>query len=70
MPSDNIERAIKRATEKDFAELKEVIYEAYGPGGSTVIITAVTDSSNRTTNEIKHLLSEHDAKLGTQSSAI
>ena len=70
MPSDNIERAIKRATEKDFAELKEVIYEAYGPGGSTVIITAVTDSSNRTTNEIKHLLSEHGAKLGTQGSAM
>lgn len=70
MPSDNIERAIKRATEKDFAELKEVVYEAYGPGGSTIIITAVTDSSNRTTNEIKHLLSEHGGKLGTQGSAI
>lgn len=69
MPSDNIERAIKRATEKDAAELKEVVYEAYGPGGSAVIITAVTDSSNRTTNEIKHLLSEHGAKLGTQGSA-
>lgn len=69
MPSDNIERAIKRATEKDAAELKEVLYEAYGPGGSTLVITAVTDNSNRTTNEIKHLLSEHGAKLGNQGSA-
>src|SRR3989344_5017319 len=43
MPNDNILRAIKRAAEKDSAELKEVVYEAYGPGGSALIITAVTD---------------------------
>ena len=70
MPNENIERAIKRASEKDSAELKEVIYEAYGPGGSALIITAVTDNSNRTTNEIKHLLVEHEAKLGEQGSAM
>lgn len=70
MPNENIERAIKRATEKDAAELKEVIYEAYGPGGSALIITAVTDNGNRTTNEIKHLLSEHGAKLGERGSAM
>ncbi|KKS96498.1 hypothetical protein A3B05_02515 [Candidatus Giovannonibacteria bacterium RIFCSPLOWO2_01_FULL_43_160] len=69
MPNDNIGRAVKRATEKDSAELKEVVYEAYGPGGSALVITAVTDNSNRTTNEIKHLLSEHGAKLGEQGSA-
>jgi len=66
MPNDNIDRAIKRAAEKDSAELKEVVYEAYGPGGSALIITAVTDNSNRTTNEIKHLLLEHGAKLGVE----
>lgn len=70
MPKDNIERAIKRATEKETSELKEIIYEAYGPGGSALIITAVTDNSNRTTNEIKHLLLEHSAKLGERGSAI
>lgn len=70
MPNENIERAIKRASEKDSAELKEVIYEAYGPGGSALVITAVTDNSNRTTNEIKHLLGGHGAKLGTQGSAM
>lgn len=69
MPNDNILRAVKRAAEKESANLKEVIYEAYGPGGSAVIITAVTDNSNRTTNEIKHLLLEHGAKLGEQGSA-
>lgn len=70
MPSDNIERAIKKATSKESAELKEVVYEAYGPGGSAIIVTAVTDKSNRTTNEIKHILSEHGAKLGGQGSVM
>ena len=70
MPNENIERAIKRASEKNAAELKEVVYEAYGPGGSALVITAVTDNSNRTTNEIKHLLVEHEAKLGEQGSAM
>ena len=64
LPKDNIERAVKRASEKDAGELKEVLYEIYGPGGTAIIIHAVTDNSNRTTNEIKHLLSEHGAKLG------
>lgn len=70
MPNENIERAIKKASEKDSTELKEVVYEAYGPGGSALVIIAVTDNSNRTTNEIKHLLSERGAKLGTQGSAM
>ena len=70
MPNDNILRATKRAADKESAELKEVVYEAYGPGGSALIITAVTDNSNRTTNEIKHLLAEHSAKLGGQGSAM
>ena len=70
MPSDNIERAIKKASAKESADLKEVVYESYGPGGSAVIITAVTDNSNRTTNEIKRLLSEHGAKLGAEGSAM
>lgn len=70
LPKENIERAIKRASDKEALELKEVIYEAYGPGGSALIITAVTDNSNRTTNEIKHILSEHEGKLGVAGSAM
>ena len=70
MPNDNIERAIKKAVEKGAAELKEVVYEEHGPGGSALIITAVTDNSNRTTNEIKHLLLENNAKMGEQGSAM
>ena len=70
MPSGNIERAIKKATEKESANLKETLYEAYGPSGSALIIAAFTDNSNRTTNEIKHLLIEHGGKLGEQGSAM
>ena len=70
LPKENIERAIKRASDKEALELKEVVYEAYGPGGSALIITVVTDNSNRATNEIKRLLSEHDAKLGERGSAM
>src|SRR3989344_3193295 len=70
MPNDNIDRAIGRAKNKDASLLKEVVYEAYGPAGSALIVTAITDNSNRTTNEIKHILSEQDTKLGEQGSAL
>ncbi|MEK9175557.1 MAG: YebC/PmpR family DNA-binding transcriptional regulator [Patescibacteria group bacterium] len=70
MPNDNINRAIKKAVEKDSENMKEVLYEAYGPGGSALIITAITDNSNRTTNEVKHILSENGGKLGEQGSAM
>ena len=70
LPKENIERAINRASDKDAAELKEVVYEAFGPGGLSLIITAVTDNSNRTTNEVKHILSEHGGNLGVAGSAM
>lgn len=70
MPSENIERAIKRAQEKESSDLKEVLYEAYGPGGSALLIVSITDNSNRTTNEIRHILSQYDSKLGREGSAL
>lgn len=64
LPQSNIERAIKKAEEKASGEgLEEVLYEAYGPGGSALLIEGITDSKNRTTAEIKHLLSDYDGKL-------
>ena len=57
MPADNILRAVKRASEKESSGLKEIAYEAHGPGGSALVIMAVTDNTNRTPNEIKNLLS-------------
>lgn len=59
MPNDNIERAIKKAQEA--GDVEPVTFELYGPGGVGIIVEALTDNNNRTSSEIKHLLS----KLGT-----
>lgn len=70
MPKENIERAISRGTAVDSTTLSEVVFEAYGPGGTALIITAVTDNNNRTSQEIKHILTKHGYQLGTPGSAI
>ena len=69
MPKDNIERAILKGTSKDAGALEQVQYEAYGPGGVAIIVTALTDSKNRTTQEIKHLLVLQDVELATPGAA-
>ncbi|MBI4117988.1 MAG: YebC/PmpR family DNA-binding transcriptional regulator [Parcubacteria group bacterium] len=61
MPLANIERAIKRATEKDAASLEEVTYEAYGPGGTAIIVECLTDNKNRTVAEVKKILADNSA---------
>ncbi len=67
MPSDNIERALAKA---DGKELEQVVYEAYGPGGCALIIEGYTDSRNRTSQELKHLLSEHGGSIATPGAAM
>lgn len=69
MPKDNIERAIAKGISKDSGDLEQVVYECYGPGGVAIIIDALTDKKNRTTQEIKHLLSKNGIELGTPGSA-
>lgn len=69
MPKDNIERAIKSATDGSAADEK-VVYEAYGPGGTALIIEGLTDNTNRTSAEIKHILSKLDIELATPGSAL
>ncbi len=66
MPKENIERAIKKASE--VGNTIEVVYEAYGPGGVGIIIKGLTDNNNRTSAEIKHILSKNGASLGTPGS--
>lgn len=66
MPNDNIERAIKKASES--GEMAAVLYEAYGPGGIGLMISGLTDNTNRTSSEVKHLLSKHGGSLGTSGS--
>ena len=69
MPSDNIERAIKRGTgDLEGVEYDEILYEAYGPGGVAIIIEVLTDNKNRTAAEIRHLLSKHGGHLGSRNS--
>ena len=69
MPSDNIDRAVAKGKLGDGAHMEEVLYETYGPGGTAIIITALTDNNNRTSSEIKHSLSKAGFQLGTMGSA-
>ena len=69
MPKDNIERAIAKGASKDSVNLDHSIYEAYGPSGVAILIDAVTDNKNRTTQEIKHLLTKQSVALAPPGSA-
>lgn len=65
MPMENIKRAIDKALGVVGETMsEEVVYEAYGPFGVGILITAVTDNRNRTSGEIKNILDKHGAKLG------
>ena len=69
MPKDNIDRAIKRGTgELEGVTYEEITYEAYGPGGVALMVETMTDNSNRTTPEIRHLLEKYGGNLGTPGS--
>ena len=69
MPKDSISRAVAKGASKDSDSLEQVVYECYGPAGVAVVINALTDNRNRTTQEIKHLLSKQGCELSTQGSA-
>lgn len=65
MPSDNIDRAIKKGTgELPGVTFENIVYEGYGPHGVAVMIEAMTDNKNRTTAEIRNLLSKKGGNLG------
>jgi len=68
MPKDNIARAIKRGSGelKGEGEIEEVIYEGYGPGGTAIMVEAVTDNRNRAVSEIRHVFSRHGGNLGAE----
>lgn len=64
MPKDNIERAISRGVgESGGEQLEEKLLEAYGPGGTAILIKIITDNNNRTLNNVRHILSKHGGKL-------
>ena len=69
LPSDKIERAIKKGNgELDGVTYEEVTYEGYGPGGVAILINIITDNKKRTVAEIRHLLSKFDGNLGENGS--
>ncbi len=69
MPKDNIERAIKRGTgEIEGADYEEMSYEGYASGGVAVFVEALTDNTNRTVADVRHLFSKHGGSLGQSGS--
>jgi YebC/PmpR family DNA-binding regulatory protein len=68
MPKDNVERAIKKATEKDTANYKEVLFEGYAPHGIAILIETATDNNNRTVANIRSYFNKCNGSLGTQGS--
>jgi YebC/PmpR family DNA-binding regulatory protein len=68
MPKDNIERAIKRAVEKDQSEYKEVVYEGYGPHGIAFLVETATDNPTRTVANIRSYFHKFGGSLGTSGS--
>lgn len=69
MTRDTIERAVKRgAGELEGADIEEIRYEGYGPGGVAVLVETATDNRNRTVSEVRHAFSKHGGNLGTDGS--
>ena len=68
MPKDTVERAIKKATEKDAGDYKEIVYEGYGPFGIAIIVEAATDNNTRTVANVRSYFNRYGGSLGTQGS--
>ena len=68
MPKENIERAIKKATDKDQADYKEVVYEGYGPHGVAILVETATDNTNRTVANVRSYFNKFGGNLGTSGS--
>ena len=66
MPKENVERAIKKALDKDTSDYKEVFYEGYGPHGVAIYIETATDNHMRTVANIRSYFTKHGGSLGTQ----
>ena len=68
MPKDTVERAIKKATDKDAGDYKEIIYEGYGPHGIAIVVETATDNNQRTVANVRSYFNKHGGSLGTQGS--
>ena len=68
MPKDTVERAIKKATDKDTGDYKEIIYEGYGPFGIAIVVEAATDNNTRTVANVRSYFNKFGGSLGTSGS--
>ena len=68
MPKENIERAIKKASDKDSGDFKEVIFEGYAPHGIAILVETATDNNNRTVANIRSYFNKVNGNLGTAGS--
>lgn len=68
MPKDTVERAIKKASDKDAKDYKELTYEGYGPYGIAIFVEAATDNNTRTVANVRSYFNKHGGSLGTQGS--
>ncbi|MBO5235169.1 MAG: YebC/PmpR family DNA-binding transcriptional regulator [Alistipes sp.] len=68
MPKENVERAIKRATEKDASDYKEMVYEGYGPHGVAFLVETATDNTNRTVANVRMYFNKCGGTLGNSGS--
>jgi len=70
MPKDIVERAIKKATDKDTANYKEALFEGYGPHGIAIIVETATDNNNRTVANVRSAFNKCNGNMGTSGSVI
>ena len=68
MPKDNIDRAIKRAVDKDYTDYKNITYEGYGPHGIAVFVETTTDNNTRTVANVRSYFNKCGGSLGTTGS--
>lgn len=68
MPKDTVERAIKKATDKDASDYKEITYEGYGPFGIAIVVEAATDNNTRTVANVRSYFNKYGGTLGTTGS--
>ena len=68
MPKDTVERAIKKATDKDASDYKEVVFEGYGPFGIAILVETATDNNTRTVANVRSYFNKFGGNLGTSDS--
>lgn len=68
MPKDTVERAIKKATDKDASDYKEIVYEGYGPFGIAIVVETATNNNTRTVANVRSYFTKHGGSLGTSGS--